>query len=70
MVMGGTCAVWQGTEKHREGETVVWALPDLNNFKIQMHANLFLCKRGLPKLKKFEIKYGCEGFSVRNIFPY
>jgi hypothetical protein len=24
----------------------------------------------LPKLKKIQIKYGCEGFEVRNHFPY
>jgi hypothetical protein len=24
----------------------------------------------LPELEKLQIKYGCEGFEVRNNFPY
>jgi hypothetical protein len=35
-----------------------------NNFE------LIQFKYGLPVLKKFQIKYGCEGFDVRNNFPY
>jgi hypothetical protein len=34
----------------------------LNNFKLDLIQN------GLPKLKKFKIKYGCEGFEERNTF--
>jgi hypothetical protein len=31
---------------------------------------LIQLKDGLPLLKKIQIKYGCEGFDVRNNFPY
>jgi hypothetical protein len=27
-------------------------------------------KDGLPVLEKNQLKYGCEGFEVRNDFPY
>jgi hypothetical protein len=45
--------------------------PDLNQFKqFQTHSNLIRSKQDLPGLKKIEIKYGFEGFDVRNNFPY
>jgi hypothetical protein len=31
---------------------------------------LIQSKDGLTKLKRFQIKYGCEGFEVRNNLPY
>jgi hypothetical protein len=31
-------------------------------------SNLIQSKQDLPWLEKFEIKYGCEGFDVRNNF--
>jgi hypothetical protein len=42
-----------------------------NKFKIfQFCSNLIQTKTNLLEVKKFEIKYGCEGFCVRNNFPY
>jgi hypothetical protein len=44
---------------------------NLNNFKIvHICSNLIQSKTSLPELKKFEIKYGCEGFNERSIFTY
>jgi hypothetical protein len=44
---------------------------NLNNFKIfQICSNMVQCKTSLPELENFEIKYGCGGFDVRNMFPY
>jgi hypothetical protein len=41
---------------------------NLNNFEIvQIRSNLVQRKKSF-KLEKFKIKYGCEGFDVRNIF--
>jgi hypothetical protein len=31
---------------------------------------LIRSKEGLPELKQIQVKYGCEGFEVRNTFPY
>jgi hypothetical protein len=36
----------------------------------QIISNLIHSKKGLSKLKKFEIKYGFEGFAVGNNFIY
>jgi hypothetical protein len=46
--------------------------PDLNQFKqFQTHSNLIRFKQDLPGLKKkIKIKYGFEGFDIRNNFTY
>jgi hypothetical protein len=31
---------------------------------------LIRSKEGLPELKQIQVKYGCEGFEVRNTFAY
>jgi hypothetical protein len=44
---------------------------NLNRFKQTLNCSNFnQSKKNLPKLKKFEIKYGVEGFDKRNNFPY
>jgi hypothetical protein len=35
-----------------------------------MVSNMIWSKKDLPELKKFEIKYGFEGFEERNNFLY
>jgi hypothetical protein len=37
---------------------------------IQIHSNLIRSKKNLLELEKIKIKYGCEGFDVRNNFTY
>jgi hypothetical protein len=40
---------------------------------IQSHFNgtdMIRSEDGLPELKKFQIKYGCEWIKIRNNFPY
>jgi hypothetical protein len=39
-------------------------------FKFLTHSNFDRSKKYFPMLGKLEIKYGCEGFVERNIFPY
>jgi hypothetical protein len=38
--------------------------------EIQILSNFDQFKKDLSELKKFEIKYGCEGFEERNNFIY
>jgi hypothetical protein len=38
--------------------------------KISNQFELIRLNNGLPKFIKFQINYGCEGFEVRNNFPY
>jgi hypothetical protein len=45
----------------------------LNKFQnnlnlIRTHQNLLWSKQDLPLLQKFEIKYGCKVFEIRNNF--
>jgi hypothetical protein len=37
---------------------------------VQTVSNLNWLKRCLPKFKKFQIKYGCQGIKIRNNFTY
>jgi hypothetical protein len=54
------------------GATVEWVLnriQNLNGFKlISNPSNFTQFKKDLPLLRKFEIKYGCEGFQERKNF--
>jgi hypothetical protein len=70
-----------GAEQGREREADRWGqvaqccfklIPfNLNRFKQILNCSNFnQSKKNLPKLKKFEIKYGVEGFDKRNNFPY
>jgi hypothetical protein len=38
----------------------------MNSNQIQIPLNFDRYKKDLPELKKFEIKYGCQGFEERN----
>jgi hypothetical protein len=38
--------------------------------KISNQFELIRFNSGLPEFIKFQINYGCEGFEVRNNFPY
>jgi hypothetical protein len=42
----------------------------MNSNPNQTHSNFIRSKQDLPKLKNFEIEYGCQGFDVRNNFSY
>jgi hypothetical protein len=43
----------------------------LKDFKLnQNFTNLIQAKTNLSKLQNFGIKYGFEGFEIRNNFPY
>jgi hypothetical protein len=60
-----------GAEEWVGERTNVWACPYLTYFKIiQTHSNLVQRKISLLGFDKFKIKYGYEGFYLRNIFPY
>jgi hypothetical protein len=60
----------------RPGMKGEWARPKekfkaSNLFLIFLtESNLIHLKRSIPKLENFGIKYDCEGFKVRNNFPY
>jgi hypothetical protein len=50
-------------------------VPSLNKFQInpnliQTHPNLLWSKQDFPLLQKFELKYGCKVFELRNNFSY
>jgi hypothetical protein len=40
------------------------------DFFSKMESNLIWFKSGLPKLEKFEVKYGYKGFEIWNSFSY
>jgi hypothetical protein len=44
----------------------IWIQTDSNKFQIL--PNFDRSKKNVPKLKKFEVKYGCEGFEEWNKF--
>jgi hypothetical protein len=49
----------------------VWALSGFKLFQNILNSfKLDSIQTGLSQTQKIEIKYGCEGFDVRNIFPY
>jgi hypothetical protein len=39
-----------------------------SKMKLKTDANLTLTKTCITRLRKFQIKYGCEGFEARNNF--
>jgi hypothetical protein len=63
---------WRGYSVGLRGQTLFEM--DSNVFNIfkrfQKSFNFHLSKKDIPELKKFEIKYGFEGFDGRNNFLY
>jgi hypothetical protein len=51
-----------------EFESIQMSLKDFKPF--QINSNLFQFNQDLPEIKKFELKYSCEGFDESNSFLY
>jgi hypothetical protein len=55
--------VWADLEKKSGASTK-------QNLSFQTETTHSCSQGSLPQLKKIEIKYVCEGFELRNYFPY
>jgi hypothetical protein len=66
---GGGAQREQGNQVRERDD--VWALSGFKLFQNILNSfKLDSIQTGLSQTQKIEIKYGCEGFDVRNIFPY